>query len=445
MAPRVPLFLAILSSLLCLGGVVHAQGPFAVVADPAQLQELVQQLRSESRSERILAERSLTEFGEQSVPFLEKLAEEDAALALVARRIIGEIGKSLAQRNLEGQKITLASSAPVPLSELLEEVARQSGMAFLVDPRFRQQSVTYAVDQQPFWQVVDDISRLADLGWEREAEAISFLAKHPLKTGQVAYPPPLRVAALPRQPQQNLELRTPPGFLRMTLRIDAEPQIIPYFLVVRDAHFELTGTLNESELKFIPFNPEAAREVPVRDQSRFEFTVDFVSTRNAVPQTLDLQGEFELFCAPLSRLFQLNRPEPEAATVLTTPVRVVTVGQTETVLTWEIEVDFPEGIERFESHRQGLLHRDVSYLDAQGDRHLPQRVEITRNAGRRQRVEIDFELGRTGDDQPGKQPSPSTDDSTQSPMLLYRYPEMLTFHVVPFSISGIRHPLADRR
>ncbi len=401
-------------TMLLLLFVVQGKRP-AFCDAHAHVDLLIQQLRSSSRTQRIVAHRELIELGEEILPNLKNARISDSALNFHLQQLEDEIRLRVALRTLNGTPVTLQHQDPIELEQLTKSLARQSKMSVDVDPQLRMLRVQVALKEQPFWKAIDVLSQNGDVGWKHNETGVAYSVQALKKHGATDYPKCLRVAAVHHVPRQNFRRRSRKGLVRIGLRIDVEPAVVPYFLTVRDSSFELRGNNNQM---FSPFNPDAVREIPMVAQPWFEFTVDFQSSPDVPADEFIIDGEVELFCA--ARTTQIEVPL-NAEKQADARVQFVSQRSLETDLKVVADVVLPEGSEHFDSHRLALLHRDAWLLE-EGQRILPQQMRLMVVDRRRHRVEFSFRKLKV------------KPDETQ---FFYNYPDLFTSLPVSFKIQGI--------
>lgn len=383
--------------------------------DHAAAELLIQQLRSSSRAKRIEAERELIDLGEGVLPHFRNLNHSDPALSFHLKQIEEEIRLRLAMDTLNGTLVTLQNTQPVALEQLTKTLTDQASMSVGVDSRLRNLPVQVEVNQQPFWKVIDELSQQADVGWSRDRSGVTFAAQALLKYGATDYPKCFRVAAIHHAPRKSFRRRLRQNLVRISFRVDVEPVIVPYFLTVRDRHFELRSSDNQT---LSPFNPDAVREIPLVAQPWFEFTVDFHSESEVKANEFELDGEVELFCAARTTQIEVPLNDEEQ-----TDARVQFVSKRSNTTEQRVVADIflPEGSEQFDSHRLALLHQDAWRVE-EGQNVPARQTRIVEIDGQKHRVEFVF---------------PKAIGQQDQATFIYNYPDLFTSLPVSFKIRGI--------
>lgn len=392
-----------------------------VAAEPRSVDELLQQLQSDQRAERLEAERRLIEKGEEILDAIAPREAFDSALQFRLAKIRSRILQQAASQTLNGTRVTMKDRRVLPLGTVSQIISQQTGNDLRADPTVSQLEVNLLAEDEPFWKVVDKLSEAGDIGWGRTAGGVKFSPEFDIKHDQAAYPKCLRVAAFHRLQQQRFRGSTRKGLVRLSFRVDVEPLVTPYFLEVHDQNFQLRG---DAGVSFFPFNVAASREIPFVGESQFEFTIDFRVDENSLAETrtvkeFELAGELELFCA--ARKTEIVVPlQAEADNQRL--VQIVSTKREKAGMVITAEIEMPEGIEVFDSHRLALLHRGVVLRI--GNEQIPVRQHrMTFAEGRRHTVEFTF--------------------ATEVPVseqvhFVYRYPQLFATLPVSFEIGGIQ-------
>ena len=215
----------------------------------------------------------------------------------------------------------------------------------------------------------------------------------------------------------------PSRTLRVRLSLKADPAITPEYVMVRDADFVIkTGP---EELP--PFSPDAVREVNFTG-NRVEFSMDFLRTPKVPAAPLELHGELRIRCGvlrePLS--FSLHNDIGRTRSAGQTAVKLVEAtvispsepGERQRIAL-RLRVFYPPGL-RWESHRQGHLHRNVFLQPPTGEELKPVKLALLKGSTAVHDVQYEFE---------------GTPDLMKNGTLVYSTSVLQTTAVVPVQIK----------
>lgn len=354
------------------------------LASAEEIENLIQKLNSPQRSVRISAEKSLIATGEEGLLVIEEQLGIDSEFSFQLQRIANTIREQIASASLLGTRISIGGDETSTIHQVIEEIVEQTGFQVRVIDDSKQTPVMISAQEIPFWKGIDLLGSQANVGWQiLNGKEIVFNPDFQLRPGATAYPKSLRVAAIQARLKQSL--------LRVNFRVDAEPDVNPYYLKIRDQDFRLIDSVSSPMNLIPPFNRDAAREITIGDQAGFEFHVDFQMDEEIETDSLTLNGKVEIVCAAHTReaiisLEKNGQTDPQVA--------VINSKQTRNRLKLLARIRLPEELASFDSHRITLLHKEA-WLSLKNDQRIaPQSKKIVRTAGGTHDVEFFFEVAQ---------------------------------------------------
>lgn len=396
--------------------------PIAVpkTAAAQEVQELVELLDSDERVKRILAERELIRRGENVLEELQTVALKHPASEFHLERIASAIRSQVVQSALAGTKVTLPTDSQLSLGQATELIDQQTLFLVSCAPPLFPLKWNADLRDVPFWKALDELGQAADVGWERREHELLFTPDAMLKNGAPTYVDCFRIAAVHRLQKQSFRRRSARALTRVSLRVDVEPTVTPYWLTLRDRDFQLNCDKMQPDSAISVFNPDAVREVSTVAGPWFEFSVDFTDSELPADQALNLRGTIEVFCAARTTAMELPLVTKDSANLR---VKLVSSSQEGQELRIIVDVIMPQGVEKFDSHRLTLLHRDAELNLGSGVKRSPAHQQIIEMEDFRHRVEYMFRV---------------TDPISMETQFTYRYPDYFTSRSLTFEIQGIQ-------
>jgi hypothetical protein len=387
-----------------------------------QVRRLMQQLDAPVRRTRQAAEERLVELGESALPLLERAEGTSAAAREAVRRITVTIERNAIERLLQASRVTLEQ--PMTVSKAFEAVSQQTSnpidLGAVSDP-VRERRLMSHLNETPFWKAVETLCEEADLGWEWERGGLLRLtADYPAREGRMAVTDCFRVQATVVSRRGNFARPEVRQVLRVNCRVDVEPRVLPLTLSVEDGDF----SISEGDVVLAPFNPEANREFGFTRGQSVLFPIDLKRDPEREPETGTLHGKIRLRCAArrLPITFALDDPDTEPVRAGGIHVRWLSSSAAENgTLTVTLRITFAEEGPELESHRLGLLHRDVWLTSSQGEQVSYDERQLLRTERLSHTVRYTF-LSETG-----------LDGAT----LTYEAPDLISTVTVPIRIERL--------
>ncbi|TWT58204.1 hypothetical protein KOR42_15750 [Thalassoglobus neptunius] len=383
------------------------------VPDEKKVSQLISQLDSPSRAERVQAERSLIQLGEQAIPALEEFPTDDPVIAIHLDRIRLAIRKTAATETLEGTRFSFEASQGIGIQEFIRNLTEATGNEVVTDPPSLSRRIQFHGDDIPFWQVIDDVCLHNDLGWRTSSQSVVLSTSERTRYDVADYVKCVRIGGTVQRQRQGFRQRRRGQLIRVEFRLDVEPQVVPFFAQVFDRDFELS---NET-LTATPFNPDAGHELLFRGGRTAVFTVDFQTNSETIEFPVNASGFITLFCAarrePITVALNSREQTPDNR------VRLEGISRTPDETIVRLSVQLPHNADELRSHRLGLLHRDVKLHQNDGQVTSPTRIELLSRRGLLHSLEVRFPTG------------------AEATHLTYGMPELLTFLPVPFEIHGL--------
>ncbi len=360
---------------------------------PDPVRSAVERLGAADRADRVAAERELLDRGPPVLPLLPGPTEVvSPAVRAALDRIRTRLQVLKAEESVAGSRVTASFTGPVGDLDAPGTSRLPSGTGLTLSRDQADRKISLDQVNQPFWAVIDDLSRQARL-WPTSFDPsgrLSFRDRTPADDAkQAAYSGAFRTVAGP------ITLKPIAGeaggrLIRVPLEIRAEPKVRPLFLFCAAQDFELKDAAGRT----LPsFTPGAQYELPFGGPGRpVELRLDFLTSDEPAAEPLSLTGEFRLVVAageePFQGYFEPTDTARGPVSVKHTQTRGgVSVRFREATLNAdgaaevEIVVDYGDGGPRFDSYRTWVYHNaaDLHY-DLEAD-------------GRQTRVRVDHEPG----------------------------------------------------
>jgi len=223
----------------------------------APFRELIQKLEDDSAQTRDKAQKDLGALGEAALPSLKEVVASTRSsdeLKLRAAAAIREIELAVRTAKVyrEPNRITVRA-ADTMLREVLDEVARQSGVK--IDSKFVDETakVTLDVKEATLYQTLDAVCRgQEERSWEARDDGIRLLRER-----QVPYPSeysgPFRVRVQTMNVERNNDFKVRTATLTVTLDADCERQLKP----LKNVELEIAKATDDqgSAIDVSPLNP----------------------------------------------------------------------------------------------------------------------------------------------------------------------------------------------
>ena len=375
------------------------------------IQQLVEQLNSSKRSERIRAEEKLLNAELNVLPELTTLAEQKREHRFQLLKLIEKIRKRAADQTLRGQTVFFDQER-FTADERVKQVLKQTGIDLRLPSNVLKQPTTMESGQYPFWQVVDELSKELNYDWQWNQASIYFVSSQSKEDVSREYVDCFRVQVSQSEKRQNLRRQFSRGLMRLNFQFDLEPTVRPFLLNFAANDFQLTSTTDEGDWIGKPFSPGSKLELPAGKSPRFKMSLDFMARDLPEDADLSVNGKIELICSARPREIRaslLNKKsiQPE--------LKIVETSEKANKILMTVDIQLPEELAEFDSHRLSLLHQDAWLESSDGTRSKPEQVQILSHTGSRHRVEFSF----------------SSDHAMHTGTFVYLFPD----HVVLFPVS----------
>lgn len=360
-----------------------------------EVRQLIEQLDAPVRRTRQAAEERLVELGESSLILLEQAEGTSPAVQEAIRRIAVAIERNAVERLLQASRVTL--QRPLTVQETFRSVSDQTSNPIVLESLppavLERQLATDRPQDVPFWKALDALCAEANLGWEwKRGGFLQLTADYPAQEGRTAVVDCFRihVGVLPRRRDfARPEVRR---VLRLNCRIDVEPRVLPFTLLVEDRDFSIAN----GDVVFAPFNPESNREFGFIQGQSVLFPIDFKRDPELELETGTLHGKVRIRCAARRRPITFELDEPTEEPVRAGGIHVRWLSSATAVdgsLTVTLRITFAEHGPELESHRLGLLHRDVWVTTSQDERIPCDELQLLRTEGLAHTVRCTFPSG----------------------------------------------------
>jgi len=353
---------------LALGGLAPLV-PLAVWAAPpdaGEVKQLLLQLGSETRRERVDAEQRLLELGPE---LLESLPPADLIETATAREAVGRVRRQLeldaARQSIRPRPAALRGTKT--LRDWATELRTETGNDVDVAAEDRDRMFALDIATAPFWQVVQTA------GWSpRYDAATNRVSLGPARPGLSQ---PADASGIFRVAAEAVRRGSQ---VHVTLELWGEPRIRPLYATVADSAISLVRGDRHST----PVSPDARREIPMTGRGPANVTVplDFPAARFA-----QLEGTVQVKTAAFPERVEFDRLAEggpvsrrrggatvtfHAATFhraeLDPPSPPTPKGETGGSVKIRLTIAYDHGGPEFESHRLWLYHNEA-WLEAKGN------------------------------------------------------------------------------
>lgn len=387
---------------------------FNTTSADIDVQQLVVQLNSSKRSERIWAEEKLLNAELNVLPELTTLAEQKREHRFQLLKLIEKIRKRAADQTLRGQTV-LFDQERLTAEERAKQVLQQTGIDLRLPSNMLIQPTTMEAGQYSFWQVVDELSKELNCDWQWDQASINIVSSQSQDDVSREYVDCLRVQVLQSEKRQNLRSQFSRGLMRLNFQFDLEPTVRPFLLNLAANDFQLTSTTDEGNWIGPPFSPGSKLELPAGESPRFKASLDFIARDLPEDADLSVNGKIELMCSARPREIRaslLNKKSTQSE------LKIVETSEKANKIVVTVDIQLPEELAEFDSHRLSLLHQDAWLESSDGTRSKPEQVQILSHKGSSHRVEFSF----------------LSDHAKHTGTFVYLYPDQVVFFPASFKV-----------
>jgi len=347
----------------------------------------------------VQAEKQLLQLGPQILPLLPPpdLIDDVAARAAVERLRV-RLERQQARHSVQASTVTLEGMLPV--SQILQAVAQQTGNAFdtsHLPENVQRRRLRVNFEGTTFWNVVAELEQRAQFDIAVQSGTTGLSVRK--RDGQEDKPLAADNSSAFRIVVHSATWKPLFGddehrLLRITWSITAEPRLRPLFVKYTGqsvtAHKPQNGDAgkrNANEKKddngtpLPPFDPDASYEIPATaGAAPLRLRSDFIVANNADLSRIRLQGRVQTLTAASQRPVVFRKlTDAEGAAKrrggVTVTLRKIALGNREADsprLSVGIAVSYDTGGPAFESHRTWIYHNRVFLQTPQGKRIAPQ-------------------------------------------------------------------------
>lgn len=230
-----------------------------------EVRRLIRGLTSDQLSERDAAEKQLLQIGAAVLPFLPEISSSTSGeLKVRLQRLRSQLQTSQISSFFAASRLSL--SGKMPLLAALEKVSQQSGNRIHVEnsTAYANTEIDLVADQQPFWQVMDQILAQAELHINAfsSQEGISLAANLngspiPSPLPSIEGPFQLQVLSVQTSKQFGSQLA---GQLDVALQLNWEPRLKPIYVQLPMNKMKASAEDGSEQLAT---NPQASPEIPL--------------------------------------------------------------------------------------------------------------------------------------------------------------------------------------
>lgn len=320
----------------------------------------LQKLTSTQRSERVAAEKRLSEADPSLLEMLPTAKESgdafSAAIVRIRKRLEDRrVLRDLAATKLDGESVkTLGELAPLIQGEVS---AAQDALTFDLPDR-----------PTPLWEMVDAAAGQNEL-WPVVSQRVTFRDRtEDDDLAALSYVGPFRIVV---SPVHIKRIDVERQLARTSLEIQAEPKLRPLFLSCDVDQITLSDPRGT---RLVPFTPQARYEVPFGAQGMSaQVAFDHVIENELVAGPFDLRGAVHVTAALGAERFDFPLSTATPAAVrsrggVVVRLRKAILGDDGTARV-ELAVVYDEGGPAFESHRTWAYYNaaEITFAHSHGD------------------------------------------------------------------------------
>ena len=335
---------------------------------------LIEKFDSNSRADRVRAEREMIRLGTRILPLLpprEKLAT--AAQRATVRRIRIQLERKKARDSVLASTVMQLQSKD--LGSIVKEISQQTGNAITVGG-FTGQPIVLDVDDEPFWPLIDRLggffSREPVFSDDGRGLVLKPVAKSATASRLLGYSGPFRVTA------QSGQLRPIFGdesdrLLRIPITIMSEPRLRP--LLLKYSAMDVTAHSGKANLP--PMNAGAKYELSMgRGGKQIQRNLEFRIPKTLSNAKVTVHAKMTMLTAAGTEQFAfLDIADAKGVARrrggVTVSIRKVSfrrTSKTEHAARVRIAVTYDVGGPAFESHQRWMLHNKSELRTAGGKR-----------------------------------------------------------------------------
>jgi len=401
--------------------------------DGVSVKVLIERLGSNSRGERLRAERELIRRG---TGVLEELPSPEEKLPVGVREALLRVRTEIEQRgaieSVRPSQVTV--SGKMPLRKVLEEMERQTGNRLdtsgLTATELNEER-DIKLERGTYWRAIDEVSRVyrvrlrADAGKPLGLVSRTTEDPHTTATGVgVDLSSSIRVEWMGNEVREQAVVGE---MVRVRLQFVLEPRLRGLYGTFRPREFLLT---TDRGTKLEPHDPGATFEIPCGEGGKvLEIGLDFDLPMKERPRLLQLRGSGELEIAAGEERFEFKRleaREPQGMRKGNVAVTFETEPTEENdakLKRFGILVRYDTAGPPFESHRLWIFHNRTFVTLGNGQEILPAGYETVLQQGRMVGLKYDF---------------PLTNEELRGGSFIYMAPTRIVNQRVEFGFPAVR-------
>ncbi|MCA9092955.1 MAG: hypothetical protein KDA68_05685 [Planctomycetaceae bacterium] len=392
----------VVTSLCAVFGFNALGGAGEESLDGVSVQVLIKQLGSDSRGERLGAERELIRRG---TGVLEELPSPEEKFPVGVREALLRVRTEIEQRgaieSVRPSQVTV--SGRMSLRKVLEEMERQTGNRLdtsgLTATELNEER-EIELERETYWRAIEEVSRAFRVRLRTDAgkplELVASATEDPPRTGTGQG---VDLSSSVRVEWMGNEVREQTGvgeMVRARLQFVLEPRLRGLYGTFRPREFLLT---TDRGTKLEPHDPGATFEIPCGEGGKvLEIGLDFDLPMNEQPRLLQLRGAGDLEIAAGEERFEFKRlgiREPQGMRKGNVAVTFETEPTEENdakLKRFGILVRYDTAGPPFESHRLWIFHNRTFVTLENGQEILPAGYETVLQQGRIVGLKYDFPL-----------------------------------------------------
>lgn len=339
-----------------------------------QVKTLVRKLDSNQRTDREEAEQALIQLGAPALNHLPAVDESNLSAEQKVR--LTRISTALLKARLaaEVQARSVQWNRPLPLDELIKEIARQTGNPIAdLRPTFKQPTDNPTIDPTPgvvqFWPVMDEIARKAKVSfYHHNDERVIGLSGRPEATGKIAYASAFRFMLQKLSLQRDFAAPDAPAICLISIDGLVEPRLRPLLVEFSGAKFAAVDDAGRS----IPYaGPESYPVVLEKNSYQFPLSIRMHAPDRSARAIAKLSGELGVWMPAQVEEFVVDKLTGDKPTRLTkSGVRITAGPVTDDAGVWTVPVIVEQFGDRppVESHLQQSLEPEIYLQTDEGTR-----------------------------------------------------------------------------
>ncbi len=341
----------------------------------ATVAALVEDLDSDQFATRKAAGRKLLQLGPAAIEFLDAPKSASVQVEQELRYIREQLRNQQAVSSLEPSTVTLSETLTV--DQIADRITKQTGNKVSVaklGSDLRGQRIEVRYQKQPFWHVIDDLSRQLKTTIELSDGAVRFVAGEPLRPDRISKSPAGMKAYRLRVGEVTSKVLlggADQRLVRIPLYFGTEPRLRGIFLRAASNTIKVTASGNRS---LPPYSANQSLEVPVSGRGEeVTWKHDVLAPIDPKTRSIDINGSVEVLMAAGYEPFRfrdLDRAKGTRRSRTGVDLRIddTQIDKDRGDLKITLTVEWTRSIGAFDSYRTWQFHNEAWLKTADGKR-----------------------------------------------------------------------------